>query len=61
MVNAVTAKRKGCLWAGLAVLLVLGMGLVWFFNSEFIDIDSCLDSGGRWGDDKTCEFGALTR
>lgn len=61
MVSTVTTKRKGLLWLGLAVLLVLGVGLEWFFNSEFMDIDSCLDSGGRWGDDKTCEFEAPTR
>lgn len=61
VVDAVTAKREGCVWAVLAMLLVVSAGLLWFFNSESMDIDSCLDSGGRWGDDKTCEFEAPTR
>jgi hypothetical protein len=54
----VTSRRKGCLLVLLAALLVLGAGLVWLFNSEIMDIDSCLDSGGRWGEDRTCEFEA---
>lgn len=53
-----TSRRKGCLLVLLAALLVLGGGLVWLFHSGLMDIDSCLDSGGQWGEGRTCEFEA---
>lgn len=31
------------------------LGDLWT-NSEFMQIDSCLDKGGRWNEEKYCEF-----
>jgi hypothetical protein len=45
------------LWIGLFVLILLAAGLIWFWNSEWLATDRCLDDGGRW--DKTtrsCQF-----
>ena len=40
----------------MAVVGLVGL-LVWcFFNSELMAVDSCLDAGGRWGEDKACQF-----
>jgi hypothetical protein len=56
MEQAVKHRRIGCL-ISLGVMLVLGVAFVWwFFFSEFMAIDRCLDSGGRWGDDGSCQF-----
>ena len=41
------------------VVIVLFAVLVscWIIFGEFISIDACLDSGGRWNDaDKECEY-----
>ena len=41
---------------GLGVALILGAVFVWwYFFSEFMAIDRCLDAGGRWADGGYCE------
>ncbi|MBW8305248.1 MAG: hypothetical protein K0M78_15325 [Brevundimonas sp.] len=41
---------------GFGGALLLGVAFVgWFFFSEFMAIDRCLDAGGRWGDGGYCE------
>lgn len=41
---------------GFGVALLLGVAFVWwFFFSEFMAIDRCLDAGGRWADGGYCE------
>lgn len=47
-------SRNG--WATLLVGLLLAIAIWWFFNSEFMAVDSCLDAGGRWSDSGVCEF-----
>lgn len=46
-------KKKIVLWIiGLALFIVFA----YFFNG-YMDIDKCLDNGGRWNYDKEiCEF-----
>ncbi len=41
---------------GLGVALILGAVFVWwYFFSEYMAIDRCLDAGGRWADGGYCE------
>ncbi|MDZ4113370.1 MAG: hypothetical protein U1E18_27770 [Brevundimonas sp.] len=49
-------RRIGCLsTAGFAMLLIAAFAW-WVFFSEFMMIDRCLDSGGRWSEGGSCEF-----
>lgn len=42
---------------GFGAALLLGVAFVWwFFFSEFMAIDRCLDAGGRWAEDGPCQF-----
>ncbi len=46
-------KKWGCL-VGLALIVI---SLVWLWNSEWLQIDKCLDSGGRWDEPKQeCQY-----
>lgn len=55
MGRAVKRRRIGRL-IGFGVALLLGVAFVWwFFFSEFMAIDRCLDAGGRWADGGYCE------
>ncbi|MFN3932551.1 MAG: hypothetical protein ACK4JY_12455 [Brevundimonas sp.] len=48
-------RRIGCL-ISFGVALILGAVFIWwFFFSEFMAIDRCLDAGGRWADGGYCE------
>lgn len=50
-------SRSLALFAALGLVMVAGALLFWWVGtSEFIAKDSCLDSGGRWGDGRSCEF-----
>lgn len=49
-------RRIGCLVGVGVALLLLAAFVWWFMFSEFMAIDRCLDSGGRWGDVGSCEF-----
>jgi hypothetical protein len=43
--------------AFLALFVLLAAAAVWFLNSEWMDIDRCLDGGGRWDKaSKQCQF-----
>ena len=38
------------------VLMIVLIAASFFMNSRFVEIDSCLDSGGRYNhDEKVCE------
>jgi hypothetical protein len=46
-------KRGGILLA----LIIFGAIAAWFWGSEWLEIDKCLDGGGRWDDtNKSCQF-----
>ena len=49
-------RRIGCLVGGGVALLLVAALVWWFMFSEFMAIDRCLDSGGRWGEGGSCEF-----
>jgi hypothetical protein len=49
-------SRRLALFAALGLVMVAGALFWWVGASEFIAKDSCLDSGGRWGDGGSCEF-----
>ena len=41
----------------LIVLILLAILLIWFWNSEWLAIDRCLDGGGRWDEASgSCQF-----
>jgi hypothetical protein len=40
----------------LIAILLLVIAAWWFFNSEIMAVDRCLDAGGRWGENGGCEF-----
>lgn len=49
-------RRRTGRFLGLGAALLLGAAFVWwFFFSEFMAIDRCLDAGGRWADGRHCE------
>lgn len=51
-------KQFGSLRVAILTALVsIGLAVLvwWFFNSEFMAIDRCLDSGGRWAEGGYCE------
>jgi hypothetical protein len=33
---------------GIALAAVMVAAAIWFWNSEWLAIDTCLDRGGRW-------------
>lgn len=40
-------------------LVIIAACLIWFWNSEWLKIDICLDGGGRWDSlNKECQFAA---
>lgn len=41
-------KKKKTMLLILSVFILLGVGVNWLMNSEFMRIDSCLDLGGAW-------------
>lgn len=53
--RAVKRRHLGCLF-GLGGALLVSAALVWwYFFSEFMMFDRCLDAGGRWTDGHHCE------
>ena len=50
--------RKAFVWS-LAALFILALAVRFIpYVSEFIEIDACLDRGGRWNDaEHRCEWG----
>lgn len=50
-------KRRsiGCLFGLGAALLPGDASVWWFFFSEFMAIDRCLDAGGPWANGRYCE------
>jgi len=48
-------KNRKILSFTIAVLVLIGGIYYFLFHSEFMQIDSCLDAGGRWiEDEKRC-------
>ena len=47
--------------AALLLLVLIAALLVWLLNSEWLEIDKCLDGGGRWDDaNGTCQVATGT-
>lgn len=50
-------RRRLIGFPALCILLLLTAAFVWWFlSSEFMAMDRCLDSGGRWDEGEQCQF-----
>jgi hypothetical protein len=39
--------------------VIIAVALIWFWNSEWLKTDICLDGGGQWDSlNKKCQFAA---
>lgn len=56
MGRAMMRRRIGWLIVAAIVLVPIGAFIWWFLFSEFMAMDRCLDSGGRWGEGGSCEY-----